>query len=83
MEKVPGDFAGFVAALWIVKPLVIFCWSDLFPADLYDLTFAHHELWSRVGSKEGSKECKDDVDEYCRAIGVKAVMLVGWVWSEE
>jgi len=32
-----------------------------------------------VASKEGSKECKDDVDEYCRAIGEKAAMLGGSV----
>ena len=72
-----------MAAFWIVKPLVIFCWSEIFAVGLYDLTLPHHELWSRVASKEGTKDCKDDVDEYCTAIDVKAAMLWSSVSTEK
>jgi hypothetical protein len=77
-EQVPGDFAGFVAALMMVIPLAKFCWCNLWEVGLYDLTLTHHELWSFLPSKEGTQDCKYDVDEYCRAVDVKAML-----WSSQ
>lgn len=68
--QVPGDFAGFVAALWtfILSPLAMSCVCNLWPMRFCDLARTHHELWSCAPSKEGAKSeeckwvCKDDED---------------------